>query len=69
MFAFVVFISVNFVSTGPRDWLGRTSLKCPVSCQMGRETLNRLDEEKMRLVDWCRWVLCVSDSTCTLSFG
>jgi len=32
----------QFVSTKPRDWLGRTSPKWPILCQVGRSTLTQL---------------------------
>jgi len=30
-----------FFNTKPRDWLGRTSMKWPVLCQVGRKTLTQ----------------------------
>ena len=35
---FALLCLFQFVSTKPRDWLGRTSVKCPVLCLVGRET-------------------------------
>jgi len=29
----------SFFSTMPRDWLGRTYLKWPILCQVGRKTV------------------------------
>ena len=37
MRAFVV-LGLVFFYTKPRDWLGRTSLKWPIRCQVGRKT-------------------------------
>ena len=32
-------VRFSFFSTVPRDWLGRTSPKWPISCRVGRKTL------------------------------
>jgi len=34
-------VRFSFISTTPRDWLGRTSPKCPVLCRVGRKTLTQ----------------------------
>ena len=36
-----VLLGLVFFSTEPRDWLGRTSLKWPMLCRVGRKTLLR----------------------------
>jgi len=46
-------------SSEPRDWLGRTSLKLPILCRLGRKTLlhairvtNTLEEIFLMLKAW-----------------
>ena len=41
LFAFVVLGLVSFLSTVPRDWLGRTFPKSPIFCSLGRKTLTQ----------------------------
>jgi len=41
MFAFIV-SDIIFLSTKPRDWLGRTHQKWPILCRVGRKTLTQL---------------------------
>jgi len=36
------FVCFHFFSTKPRDWLGRTSPKWPISCPVGHKTLTQL---------------------------
>jgi len=36
----LVLLGLVFLSTKPRDWLGRTSPKWPISCEVGRKILH-----------------------------
>jgi len=46
----------NFVSTMPRDWLGRTSPKWPILCRVGRKTaINQYSITPTRAQQLLRW--------------
>jgi len=71
MFAFVVFVSVFVVldlgfSTKQRHWLGRTSLKWPILCRVGRKTLTQSVTTLLSEGRCCLYTSCPVLSSCRL---
>jgi len=52
---FLRYVWFSFYSNKPtRDWLGKTSLKWPILCRVGRKNLNSVNQ----VCDFDRWVSC-----------